>query len=319
MLIADRWGDYELVDAGAGERLERWGEFTLRRPDPQVLWPRHLDAKRWERADAVYHRSASGGGRWEFRRALPERWTMRYAIASGGAALAFHVRPTGFKHTGLFPEQAVNWEWMMETIAAAGGLNADGATSANAPARARVRTKMHEESCVRVLNLFAYTGGATVAATAAGATVCHVDSAKGMVAWAKENLALSGLGERPARFLVDDVMKFAEREKRRGNRYDAIVMDPPSFGRGTSGETWKIEKALLPLVNAARDILSEQPLFFLINSYTTGLSPRVLENVLRATVGARFGGDTRSGEVGLPIASSGLVLPCGIYARWQSR
>ncbi len=297
MLIADRWRDYELVDAGAGERLERWGEFVLRRPDPQVLWPRHLDAKRWERADAVYHRSASGGGRWEFRRALPERWTIRYETARG-AALSFHVRPTGFKHTGLFPEQAVNWEWMMEAIAAARAANGGGA---------------------RVLNLFAYTGGATVAATAAGATVCHVDSAKGMVAWAKENLALSGLAERPARFLVDDVMKFAEREKRRGNRYDAIVMDPPSFGRGTSGETWKIEKALLPLVEAARDILSEQPLFFLINSYTTGLSPRVLENVLRATVGARFGGETRSGEVGLPIASSGLVLPCGIYARWEAR
>jgi len=315
LLVADGWRDYELVDAGAGERLERWGEFTLRRPDPQVLWPRHLDAKRWDRADAIYHRSASGGGRWEFRRTLPERWTMRYASASRGVALAFHVRPTGFKHTGLFPEQAVNWEWMMETIAAARGKHADETTSANA----RGRTNMREGSGARVLNLFAYTGGATVAATAAGATVCHVDSAKGMVAWAKENLALSGLADRPARFLVDDVMKFAQREKRRGNLYDAIVMDPPSFGRGTSGETWKIEKALLPLVEAARDILSERPLFFLINSYTTGLSPRVLDNVLRTTVGARFGGATHSGEVGLPIASSGLVLPCGIYARWEAR
>lgn len=291
LLVADGWRDYELVDAGGGERLERWGEFTLRRPDPQVLWTRHLDAKRWDRADAIYHRSASGGGRWEFRRALPERWTMRYTSASRGVALSFHVRPTGFKHTGLFPEQAVNWEWMMERVGAG----------------------------ARVLNLFAYTGGATVAATAAGASVCHVDAAKGMVAWAKENLALSGLGERPARFLVDDVMKFAQREKRRGNRYDAIVMDPPSFGRGTSGETWKIEKALVPLVEAARDILSEQPVFFLINSYTTGLSPRVLDNVLRTTVGARFGGATHSGEVGLPVASSGLVLPCGIYARWEAR
>lgn len=289
ILIADRWRDYELIDSGRGERLERWGEFVLRRPDPQVLWPRHLDAKSWERADAVYHRGASGGGRWDFRRRLPERWTIRYEAQSpaGECALAFHIRPTGFKHTGLFPEQAVNWEWMME--------RARGA---------------------RVLNLFAYTGGATVAATAAGATVVHVDAAKGMVAWAKENLALSGLGDRPVRLLVDDVMKFVERERRRGNRYDAIVMDPPSYGRGTSGETWKIEKALLPLVESARDLLSERPLFFLINSYTTGLSPFVLENVLRTTLAS--GGSTTCGEVGLRASASGIVLPCGIFARWEA-
>lgn len=285
LLLADRWRDYELLDTGEGERLERWGKHVLRRPDPQILWPRHLDAERWSGADATYERSAAGGGRWRFARALPSRWTVAFG------ALRFFVKPTGFKHMGLFPEQAVNWEWIME----------------------RVRSRRHP---LRVLNLFAYTGGATVAAAAAGAEVVHVDAAKGMVGWAKENLSLSELGDRPVRFLVDDVVKFVKREKRRGRRYDAIVMDPPSYGRGTSGETWKIEKGLLPLVNLGVELLSDRPLFFLMNSYTTGLSPLVLNNVLRATVGARFGGAASCGEVGLPVSSSGLVLPSGIYGRW---
>jgi 23S rRNA (cytosine1962-C5)-methyltransferase len=286
-LVAKDWRDYELLDAGGGERLERWGAHTLRRPDPQVLWPRAAGAADWDRADARYHRSASGGGRWQFARALPERWVVRYE------QLAFYVRPTGFKHTGLFPEQAVNWAWMGERIRAAGRP-------------------------ISVLNLFAYTGAATVAAAAAGASVCHVDSAKGMVAWAKENAALSGLADRPVRFLVDDVLKFVQRERRRGHTYDAIVMDPPSYGRGTSGETWKIEKALVPLVTACVEVLSPSPLFFLINSYTTGLSPTVLANVLATTAGARRGGETSSGEVALPIAASRLLLPCGIFARWEA-
>jgi 23S rRNA (cytosine1962-C5)-methyltransferase len=348
LLITSGWRDYELLDAGGAERLERWGEFVLRRPDPQVLWPRALDARAWERADAVYHRSASGGGRWEFRKRLPERWSIRYEVAGRpaagdrggsaragagatgasspeGAELRFHVRPTGFKHTGLFPEQAANWVWMMDRIrrapfAAAGGRGLDGHTRDRAGGG-------DDDGLVRVLNLFAYTGAATVACAAAGAAVTHVDAAKGMVAWAKENLALSGLADRQVRFLVDDVMKFVLRERRRGRQYDAIVMDPPSYGRGTSGETWKIEKALVPLVEAAASLLSERALFFVINSYTTGLSPIVLRNVLATVVAAPRAGMAAArpaadgvscGEVALPIASSSLVLPCGIYARWES-
>jgi len=286
MLIADKWIDYELIDTGNGEKLERWGKFILRRPDPQVIWPGMSDEKVWEEADAHYHRSQSGGGRWEYRKKLPQRWTIKYGD------LLFYIEPTGFKHTGLFPEQAVNWEWMINKI-----------KSAPKP--------------VRVLNLFAYTGGATVACAYAGAEVCHVDAAKGMVTRAKENIALSGLGDRVVRFITDDVVKFVRREKRRGKMYDGIIMDPPSYGRGPKGELWKIEDELYGLVEACIEILSPEPLFFLINSYTTGLAPSVLTNILFLSMTKKFGGHAYSDEIGLPIAKSGLVLPCGSSGRWE--
>jgi len=286
MLIADKWVDYELIDTGNGEKLERWGKFILRRPDPQVIWPGMSDEKVWEEADAHYHRSQSGGGRWEYRKKLPQRWTIKYGD------LLFYIEPTGFKHTGLFPEQAVNWEWMINKI-----------KSAPKP--------------VRVLNLFAYTGGATVACAYAGAEVCHVDAAKGMVTRAKENIALSGLGDRVVRFITDDVVKFVRREKRRGKMYDGIIMDPPSYGRGPKGELWKIEDELYGLVEACIEILSPEPLFFLINSYTTGLAPSVLTNILFLSMTKKFGGHAYSDEIGLPIAKSGLVLPCGSSGRWE--
>ena len=287
MFLADDWTDYELIDAGNGEKLERWGDVVLRRPDPQIIWPMEREDRRWTGADARYYRSASGGGHWEFRRKLPERWTIRY----GG--LSFYIRPTNFKHTGLFPEQAVNWRWIMDTIRAAGRP-------------------------VNVLNLFAYTGGATLAAASAGAQVCHVDAAKGMVQWAKENAHLSGLGERPIRYITDDVFKFVQREQRRGRKYDAIIMDPPSYGRGPNGEMWKLEKDLFPFLESCMSIVSEQPLFFLINSYTTGLSPAVLRNLLELTIKRRFGGRIVTGEIGLPITRSRLVLPAGILGRWEA-
>lgn len=286
MLLADGWKDYELIDTGDGEKLERWGDYTLRRPDPQIIWPVARENRSWKEADAWYHRSKSGGGSWEFKRKLPERWTVSYK------QLSFYIEPTGFKHTGLFPEQAVNWDWIINKI-----------KSASRP--------------LNVLNLFAYTGGASVAAAYAGANVCHVDAAKGMVKWAKENLALSGLKDKPARFIVDDVMKFVQREKRRGNTYDGIIMDPPSYGRGPNGEVWKIEDQLYGFVEECAGVLSEQPEFFLINSYTTGFSPTVLENILKMVLGKRFGGQVSSGEVGIPVTLSGMVLPCGIYGRWE--
>jgi len=286
MLIADKWVDYELIDTGNGEKLERWGKFILRRPDPQVIWPGMSDEKVWEEADAHYHRSQSGGGRWEYSKKLPQRWTIKYGD------LLFYIEPTGFKHTGLFPEQAVNWEWMINKI-----------KSAPKP--------------VRVLNLFAYTGGATVACAYAGAEVCHVDAAKGMVTRAKENIALSGLGDRVVRFITDDVVKFVRREKRRGKMYDGIIMDPPSYGRGPKGELWKIEDELYGLVEACIEILSPETLFFLINSYTTGLAPSVLTNILFLSMTKKFGGHAYSDEIGLPIAKSGLVLPCGSSGRWE--
>ena len=287
MLVADDWKDYELIDAGDGERLERWGEYVLRRPDPQVMWPAG-SPKEWRSAQAVYHRSSSGGGSWEFLAKLPERWKISYGD------MRFYVKPTGFKHTGVFPEQSVNWRWIGEKVS--GG-----------------------PVPFRVLNLFAYTGGATVAAARAGAEVCHVDAAKGIVGWAKDNLELSGLGDRKVRFLVDDVMKFVSREERRGREYEGIIMDPPSYGRGPKGEMWKIEKELYGLVEACAAVLAKKPVFFLINSYTTGLSPTVLGNVLELILGKRHGGEVSSGEVGLPVSSSrGMVLPCGIYGRWEA-
>lgn len=282
MYLADSWKDYELLDAGGGNKLERWGGVTLLRPDPQALWPMGEGAA--EKADAVYIRSAAGGGHWEFKKSLPESWRVRYG------ELTFVVRPTGFKHTGLFPEQAVNWDWMGDIVRRA-------------------------EKPLRVLNLFAYTGGATAALARAGAEVTHVDAAKGMVAWAKDNLAASGLADSPVRFIVDDAMKFVLREGRRGKTYEGILMDPPSYGRGPSGEMWKIEDDLYPLVAECAKLLSEEARFFLINSYTTGLAPSVLTNVLRTALSGR-GGRAEAAEVGLPIVRGGLVLPCGASGRW---
>ena len=285
MLIANDWKDYELIDTGEGEKLERWGKYILRRPDPQIIWPLTKEDA-WKKIDAHYHRSKSGGGEWQYYGKLPEKWTISYE------SLKFYIQPTGFKHTGLFPEQAVNWKWMMNKI-----------KSVNRP--------------INVLNLFSYTGGATAAAAYAGAEVCHVDASKGMVARAKENLTLSGLENRKVRLIVDDVFKFVERENRRGRKYDAIIMDPPSYGRGANGEIWKIEDSLYDFVGICMNILSSQPLFFVINSYTTGFSPSVLQNILSLTIGKRFRGIISSGEVGLPVSASKIVLPCGTFGRWE--
>ncbi len=289
MLLADKWKDYELIDTGNGEKLERWGQYVLRRPDPQAIWPLPEDLGAWRNPHGHYYRSSKGGGCWEFKKNMEESWTINYK------EMKFLIKPTGFKHTGLFPEQSSNWDWMMEKI-----------SNANRP--------------IKVLNLFAYTGGATVACACAGAAeVCHVDASKGMVSWAKENIELSGLADRKVRFIVDDVIKFVKREIRRGNKYDAIIMDPPSYGRGPKGETWKIEDELYPLVELCMQVLSDQPLFFLINSYTSGFSPYVAENILRLTMGRRYLGDIYSGEVGIPTARENVVLPCGIFARWEQK
>ncbi|MCX7715428.1 MAG: class I SAM-dependent methyltransferase [Clostridia bacterium] len=286
MWLAADWEDYRLIDSADGEKLEYWGRYLLRRPDPQAIWLDKSEKKLWDKSDAWYHRSSTGGGKWQFfNKKLPERWTISYK------SLTFNIKPMGFKHTGLFPEQAANWDWFSELIKKSGRP-------------------------IRMLNLFAYTGGATVAALAAGAEVVHVDASKGMVSWAKENVLSSGLGDRVVRYIVDDVVKFVQRENRRGKKYDAIVMDPPSYGRGPSGEVWKIEDELYPLILECMNILSDNPLFFLINSYTTGLSATVLKNVLSMTIGKRYGGVIEADEVGLPIHSSGLVLPCGISGRF---
>jgi len=287
MRMAQDWQDYELLDTGNGEKLERWGDVILRRPDPQIIWPLKSENSEWKQADGHYHRSSSGGGQWTYKRPLPERWSIAYG------PLKFHIKPTNFKHTGLFPEQAVNWSWMMNKI-----------REANRP--------------IRVLNLFAYTGGATVAAASAGAEVCHVDAAKGMVQWAKENAELSGLGSAPIRYITDDVFKFVQREQRRGRQYEAIIMDPPSYGRGPNGEMWKLEENLFPFLESCMSILSDKPLFVLVNSYTTGFSPTVLGNLLQLSTSRKFGGKLDCGEVGLPITRSGMALPCGIYGRWES-
>lgn len=282
MWIADNWTDYECLDASDGDKLERWGNYTLRRPDPQVIWKKKAAPDRWAAANGVYHRSRSGGGRWEFPSRLPEKWTVGYRD------LTFAVRPTGFKHTGLFPEQAVNWDYMREKLAGKKGA--------------------------RVLNLFAYTGGATLACAAEGARVVHVDASKGMVAQAKENAALSGLGNAPVRYIVDDCVKFIEREIRRGNQYEGIVMDPPSYGRGPGGEVWKLEEALFDFLSRCALLLSDEPLFFIVNSYTAGLSPTVIENIMRQTLGR---GTVRADEVGLPISAADMLLPCGATGRWE--
>ena len=280
------WKDYELLDCSGGERLERWGNVILIRPDPQVIWNTPKIHPLWQKADARYVRSSQGGGHWEYRRELPESWKINYKD------LTFKISPTGFKHTGLFPEQAVNWDMMREKIAGAGRN-------------------------IRVLNLFAYTGGASLAAAAAGASVCHVDAAKGMVHWARENAELSGLSERPMRWIVDDCAKFVEREIRRGSFYDAIILDPPSYGRGPGGEVWKLEDQIYDLVGLCAGVLTENPLFVLLNSYTTGLSASTMAYVLGANM-KKFGGSVSAEEIGLPVTASSMALPCGSSAIWTA-
>ena len=305
MWIANNWKDYEVLDTSGGEKLERWGAYRLIRPDPQVIWNTPRRHTGWKNKNAHYHRSPKGGGEWEFFR-LPEEWNISYSLKSleneaGGSCrsrLTFRLKPFSFKHTGLFPEQAVNWEWFSGIIRNAG---------------------CPENRDVRVLNLFAYTGGATLAAAAAGASVTHVDASRGMVGWAKENALASGLGDAPVRWLVDDCVKFVEREIRRGSKYDGIIMDPPSYGRGPKGEIWKIEDNIWDFVELAVQLLSENALFLLINSYTTGLQPGVLSYMINSALAKKFSGYTEAGEVGLPVTESGHVLPCGAAGRWQSR
>ena len=287
MRIAD-WNDYELIDTSAGERLERWGDVILIRPDPQIIWNTPKTNPLWRNAHARYHRSNTGGGHWQEHQKMPAVWSIRYK------EMTFNLKPMGFKHTGIFPEQAVNWDFAMNKI-----------KEAKRP--------------VKVMNLFGYTGAASLACASAGAEVCHVDASKGMVAWAKENAVSSGLADKPIRWLVDDCVKFVQREQRRGNTYDGIIMDPPSYGRGPGGEVWKLEEQLYHLVELCLPILSKQPLFFILNSYTTGLSPAVMEYLLGVMLKKPFGGTVSSSEIGLPVTSSGFVLPCGSTAIWQSK
>jgi 23S rRNA (cytosine1962-C5)-methyltransferase len=285
MNLASDWNDYQILDMANGEKLEKWNNITLVRPDPQIIWKQKTYPEKWKKADAKYSRSNTGGGAWNYNKKLPSAWQVKYKN------LVFNIKPMGFKHTGLFPEQAVNWDWMINKI-----------------------KSTNKE--IRVLNLFAYTGGATVACLSAGASVCHVDSSKGMVSWAKENVTSSGLQDRKVRYIVDDVVKFVNREIRRGNKYDAIIMDPPSYGRGTNGEVWKFEDNIYDLVELCSKVLTDKPLFFLINSYTTGISSMVLENILKLNIHAK--GKFSNGEIGIPMQNSNLVLPCGIYGRWES-
>ncbi len=286
MEVANKWQDYEILDMANGEKLERWGNITLIRPDPQIIWKEKTFPEKWKKADARYVRSSTGGGSWTYKNQVPKSWKITYKD------LTFNIKPMGFKHTGIFPEQAVNWDWMMN----------------------KIKGSKRE---IKVLNLFAYTGGATVACLKAGASVCHVDSSKGMCEWAKENVATSGLKDRPVRFLIDDVVKFVNREIRRGNKYDGIIMDPPSYGRGANGEVWKFEENIAPLIELCMNVLSDKPLFFLINSYTTGISSQVLENLLRINIPKKVNGKFSNGEIGLPMTNSKLILPCGIYGRWE--
>ena len=293
MFTADRWKDYELLDSSDGERLERWGRYILVRPDPQVIWKDARKAAEWKKPNARYHRSREGGGSWEFFD-LPETWDIHYDMPDR-SRLTFRLKPFSFKHTGLFPEQAANWDWSSRLI----------------------REAVQKGREVKVLNLFAYTGGATLAALSAGASVTHVDASRGMVQWARENADISGLQDRPVRWLVDDCTKFVEREIRRGNHYDAVIMDPPSYGRGPRGEIWKIEDTLHPLLQKTVSLLSDDPLFFLINSYTTGFAPGVLSYLIGQEIVPRFGGETISEDIGLPVRETGLVLPCGSSGRWE--
>lgn len=293
MWLADQWNDYEVIDCSKGEKLERWGDYLLVRPDPQVIWDTPKKENGWRKMNGHYHRSSKGGGEWEFFQ-LPKEWTIQYSLPIN-KKLTFHLKPFSFKHTGLFPEQAANWNWFSQLIA-------------DAVSKGRQ---------VKVLNLFAYTGGATLAAAAAGASVTHVDASKGMVTWAKENAISSGLKDAPIRWLIDDCVKFVEREIRRGNHYDAIIMDPPSYGRGPKGEIWKIEESVYPLIQLCSQILTDNPLFFLINSYTTGLQPAVLSYMISTVLGTANGTVTAS-EIGLPVSSNGLVLPCGASGRYEA-
>ena len=286
MNIAENWKEYELIDMASGEKLERWGDIFLIRPDPQIIWKERQYPDLWSKANARYQRSKTGGGAWEYKKGLPESWQIHYRD------LTFNIKPMGFKHTGLFPEQAANWDWMIDKI-------------------------QKEERDIKVLNLFAYTGGATVACLSAGASVCHVDSSKGMTSWAKENVQSSGLADKKVRYIVDDVIKFVNREIRRGNTYDAIIMDPPSYGRGANGEVWQFEENIYELIELCMKVLSDNPLFFLINSYTTGISAKVLENILNLNFNKKYKGKITSGEIGLPMKGSKLVLPCGIFGRWE--
>lgn len=286
MRVADNWKDYELIDCSCGERLERWGNITLIRPDPQVIWKTEKKNPLWKKADAIYHRSQTGGGQWEIKNKIPDFWTIDYRD------LTFNIKTMGFKHTGLFPEQAVNWDLTAEIIKNAGRE-------------------------VKVLNLFAYTGGATISALKAGASVCHVDASKGMTLWAKENAVSSGVADKQVRWIVDDCIKFVQREIRRGNKYDIIIMDPPSYGRGPGGEVWKLENEVYGFVELCNQVLSDDPLMVLINSYTTGLSPSVMEYILGAVVKKRFGGKVTGSEIGLRATENGLVLPCGASAIWS--
>ena len=287
MRYSTDWKDYELIDASSGERLERWGDIILIRPDPQIIWNTPKDNPLWRKAHARYHRSSSGGGKWEVIKKIPDVWQVRYK------SLTFNIKPMGFKHTGLFPEQAVNWDSMADMIRAA-------------------------DRPIKVLNLFAYTGGATLACLSAGANVCHVDASKGMTQWARENAASSGLDKLPQRWIVDDCIKFVQREIRRGNRYDAVIMDPPSYGRGPGGEVWKLEEQVYSLVELCSQVLTDSPLFFNINSYTTGLSPSVMNYLNGAILLPKFGGTITADEIGLPVTQTGLVLPCGATASWRS-
>ncbi|MGN0394056.1 MAG: class I SAM-dependent methyltransferase [Coprococcus sp.] len=286
MWIADGWNDYEIIDCSEGEKLERWGKYILLRPDPQVIWSTPKVNKNWNKLNGHYHRSTKGGGEWEFFN-LPQQWSINYK------SLTFNLKPFSFKHTGLFPEQAANWDWFTGLI------------------------KNSNKKNPKILNLFAYTGGATCAAAQAGASVTHVDASKGMVTWAKENAVSSGLGDAPIRWIVDDCVKFVEREIRRGNKYDAIIMDPPSYGRGPKGEIWKIEEKIHPFIRLCSELLCDDPLFFLVNSYTTGLQPAVLTYMISTEIKSRFGGNVISDEIGLPCTESGLILPCGASGRWQ--
>ena len=297
MNIASDWKNYEILDMANGEKLEKWNNIYLIRPDPQIIWKEKSYPEKWKQSNARYNRSSTGGGHWDYKKRLPDSWQIKYKN------LTFNIKPMGFKHTGIFPEQAVNWDWMMDKI------------------QSEIKTTNRE---VKVLNLFAYTGGATVACLYAGASVCHVDSSKGMVAWAKENVVSSRLQERQVRYIVDDVVKFVQREIRRGNKYDAIIMDPPSYGRGTNGEVWKFEENLPMLIEICMQVLSDNPLFFLINSYTTGTSSMVLENLLKMNMRKKYGkraddGIFENGEVGLPMTDSDFILPCGIYSKWVKK
>lgn len=287
MRIADKWKDYKIIDTSSGDKLESWGGKVLVRPDPQIIWKSVHRSDLWNKADGIYHRSSKGGGEWEYKKKLPESWNISYGN------LTFHIRPTGFKHTGLFPEQAVNWDFMAEKI-------------------------KNEGRPIKVLNLFAYTGGATLACAQAGAQVSHVDASKGMVQWARDNAVSSGLTDKPIRWLVDDCEKFVRREIRRGNLYDAIVMDPPSYGRGPGGEIWKLEDSIYDLVKVCSEVLSDNPLFFLLNSYTTGLSPSVMAYILNDILVEKFGGSVTADEIGLPVEATGGVLPCGSTAIWAT-